>query len=156
MKKRRGKEYYKNEARVMELLGMKQVPGSGNGWISKEDGENEEVLAQLKSTDKNSITVDHLEIEKLLYHAAVCKKLPAFIIQFLKSDDIFLLIKPVDLVGIVKFLETGVYEDDSNIDVPIASDLEAQGSPKKMIKSGNRGKYWNKRQKEYEKKGSKK
>ena len=55
--KRSGKFYYRNERETMEMLGMRQVPGSGNGWVAKEDGENEHLLCQLKSTDGNSIGI---------------------------------------------------------------------------------------------------
>ena len=52
--KRSGKFWYRNEKKTLEALGFKQIPGSGNGFAAKEDGENELALVQLKSTDSSS------------------------------------------------------------------------------------------------------
>lgn len=95
----------------MELLGMKQVPGSGSSWIAKEDGENEDVLCQLKSTDAESIRIRRQDIEALKYHAMVTHKLPVFAIQFLQGDDVYLLLKPQDVPEVNEFLKLGKYMD---------------------------------------------
>ena len=105
-RKRSGKFYRKNENEVMKLLGFKPTKNSGAGWIEKEDGENEHCLCQLKSTDANSIKINKLDIDKLLYHASVSKKLPVFAVQFLENNEIFLLVKPEDLSDIAKYIET--------------------------------------------------
>ena len=55
---RSGKFYRKNEREVMKNLGLKPTKNSGSGWIEKEDGENETIIAQLKSTDSESIKVN--------------------------------------------------------------------------------------------------
>lgn len=117
--KRSCKFYRKNENEVMNLLGFKPTKNSGAGWIEKEDGENEYCLCQLKSTDANSIKLNKLDIDKLLYHASVSKKLPVFAIQFLQSNEIFLVVKPEDLNEIAKYVETQNPPDliDSVIDV---------------------------------------
>nr|DAV91492.1 MAG TPA: hypothetical protein [Caudoviricetes sp.] len=104
---RPGKFWHKNEREVMELLGLRQVPGSGNGWVAKEDGESEHVLCQLKSTDANSIRVQKQDIDKLEYHAIVSKKLPVFAIQFVRSGQVYLLVKPLDLVEAAKYVKSG-------------------------------------------------
>ena len=104
---RSGKFWYKNEREVMELLGMHQVPGSGNGWVSKEDGENDHVLCQLKSTDANSIRVQKQDIDKLEYHALVSKKLPVFAIQFVMSGQVYVIMKPQDVTEVAKYISTG-------------------------------------------------
>ena len=80
MAKRKGKFYFRNEKETLESLGLKQVPGSGNGWIAKEDGENELALVQLKSTDANSYTIKQLDIQQLEYHADVSHKVTIFLI----------------------------------------------------------------------------
>lgn len=106
MAKRSGKFYRKNEAEVMKRLGFKPTKNSGSGWIEKEDGENEHCLCQLKSTDAKSISINKLDIDKLLYHASVSKKLPIFAIQFIEEDEVYLLVKPDDLIDIAKYVET--------------------------------------------------
>ena len=94
--KRSGKDWYRNEREVMELLGFKQVPGSGSSWVAREDGENEHVLCQLKSTDAQSIRVQLQDIHELQVHAAVSHKMPVFAIQFRGSNEVFLLVSPLD------------------------------------------------------------
>ena len=90
--KRTGKFYYKNEKEVMKMLGLKPVPGSGSGWVLKEDGESETIMAQLKSTDASSYRINMLDLKKLEYHAEVSHKTPVFVIQFLKHNKIYLLV----------------------------------------------------------------
>lgn len=106
---RSGKFWSGNEREVMELLGLRQVPGSGNGWVAKEDGESEHVLCQLKSTEASSIRVQKQDIDKLEYHALVSKKLPVFAIQFVTSGQVYLLVKPLDLNEVAKYIKSGSY-----------------------------------------------
>ena len=111
---RPGKYWHKNEREVMELLGLRQVPGSGNGWVAKEDGESEHVLCQLKSTDASSIRVQKQDIDKLEYHAIVSKKLPVFVIQFVQSGQVYLLVKPSDLVDAARYIKSGSYTREAD------------------------------------------
>lgn len=106
---RTGKFWRRNEREVMELLGLRQVPGSGNGWVAKEDGESEHVLCQLKSTEASSIRVQKQDIDKLEYHALVSKKLPVFAIQFVRSGQVYLLVNPLDLVDAARYVKSGSY-----------------------------------------------
>lgn len=94
--KRSGKDWYRNEREVMELLGFKQVPGSGSSWIAREDGENDNCICQLKSTDAQSIRVQLQDIHELQVHAAMSHKLPVFAIQFRETNEVFLLVSPLD------------------------------------------------------------
>lgn len=71
------------------MLGLNPVIMSGAGWVDKEDGENENILCQLKSTDADSIRINKLDLEKLEYHSSVSHKLPLFIIQFLEDDSLY-------------------------------------------------------------------
>lgn len=104
MTRRSGKDWYRNEQEVMEHLGLAQVPGSGSSWVAREDGENDYVLCQLKSTDANSIRVQLQDIYELQVHAAESHKLPVFAIQFRKSNDVFLLVSPVDLQEVAEHM----------------------------------------------------
>ena len=63
--KRSGKFYRKNEKEVMESLGLKPTYNSGSGWVEKEDGQNEDVICQLKSTDAQSIKINQKDIRIL-------------------------------------------------------------------------------------------
>lgn len=103
--KRSGKFYRNNEKSVMESLGFTPTYNSGSSWVEKEDGQNEYAICQLKSTDARSIKVDQKDIEKLEYNALVSHKIPVFAIQFLNTNEVFLVIRPEhlsDLVGVVK------------------------------------------------------
>lgn len=136
---RSGRFYYKNEAEVMESLGMKQVPGSGNGWVAKEDGENEHVLCQLKSTDANSISVHKLDLDKLQVHAFTDKKIPVFAIQFLKSNEIYLLVRPEELQEVAEYIDTGIYscEDTSGLRGLLDASDDGMETLRNVVKSSS-------------------
>lgn len=91
--KRSSKYYFKNEKEVMRRLGLEPVPGSGSGWIHKEDGESDLILAQLKSTDHDSYRIQQLDLDKLEYHASVANKVPVFIVQFLRTNKLYLMVE---------------------------------------------------------------
>lgn len=105
--KRSGKFYYKNERETLEALGFKQVPGSGNGWVAKEDGESDNTLVQLKSTENASYTVSLLDLKKLEVHAEAEHKFPLFLIQFLKQDKIYALVSIENLEDLNDMIKTG-------------------------------------------------
>lgn len=75
--------------------------------IEKEDGENENVLVQLKSTDSSSYRLDMLDMKKLEYHASVSNKIPIFLVQFLKQDKIYAIVEVGNIPDLATALETG-------------------------------------------------
>ena len=93
MAKRSGKFYYRNEKEVMAFLGLQTVPGSGSGWVHKEDGESDTVMVQLKSTDADSYKIKLFDVKQLEYHASVSHKVPIFLIQFLKQDKLYAMVE---------------------------------------------------------------
>lgn len=113
--KRSGKFYRKNEAEVMEKLGLKPTKNSGSGWIEKEDGQSDSLICQLKSTDKKSISLIQKDLNTLEYNAQVSHKLPVFAIQFLNTDDIFVVCRPSILKEIAQYLEDGTYKNNDNV-----------------------------------------
>lgn len=115
--KRSGKWYRNNEAKLMRMFGLEPTPNSGSGWIVKEDGQSEDVICQLKSTDASSMKVQLQDLQKLEYNAIVAHKLPVFAIQFIQNDDIYLLVKPTDLVDLAHYINTG--ESRSMVEIPI-------------------------------------
>lgn len=127
--RRSGKFYYRNERETMEMLGMRQVPGSGNGWVAKEDGENEHLLCQLKSTDGNSIGVKKIDIDKLLLNAETEHKLPVFAVQFLKSGEVYLLVRPIDIEEVAEYLDTGVVKRSDEDDIVEVKKVKAKKKP---------------------------
>lgn len=136
--KRSGKFYRKNEAEVMKQLGLQPTKNSGSGWIEKEDGQSEKVICQLKSTDAESIRVHQKDLHTLLYNATVSHKLPVFVIQFLQSNEVYLLIKPEMLEDAAEYLKTGEYTgSELGIDLSEHEDMTVQCGT--VIKSSSKG-----------------
>jgi hypothetical protein len=94
----RGKKWYdKNEREVMQRMGLQPTKASGSGWIEKEDGQSNALMAQLKSTDKNSVTICKQDIDTLRHNAIVAHKTPLFVVQFLQSGELYILCKADDM-----------------------------------------------------------
>ena len=91
MNKRSTKFYRKNEQEVMEALGLRATKNSGSGWIEKEDGQNDYLICQLKSTDAQSIRINQKDIRILESNANVAHKIPIFAIQFLNTGEVWLM-----------------------------------------------------------------
>lgn len=112
MKHENKKFWRKNERDVCKQLGLRPVPGSGAG-MEKEDGENDYILCQLKSTDAASYQLRKLDVEKLLYHAEVDCKIPLFVIQFMDTTMPLLALTPVDeLQNVSKYLNGELFNDE--------------------------------------------
>lgn len=138
--KRSGKFYRKNEAEVMKMLGLKPTKNSGSGWIEKEDGQSENVICQLKSTDAQSIKINKKDLDVLSYNAAVAHKLPVFAIQFLQSNEVYLLVKPDMLCEAAEYLETGEISDNAKyafMGLDLTEHEEITTTPKRVIKSSS-------------------
>ena len=65
------------------------------------------MICQLKSTDAKSIKIVKSDIDTLEYNALVAHKLPVFVIQFLSTNECFLVLRPEDITDIAKYLKTG-------------------------------------------------
>lgn len=135
--KRSGKFYRKNEAEVMRSLGLEPTPNSGSGWIVKEDGQSEDVICQLKSTDAMSIKINLKDIEALEYNALVAHKLPVFAIQFLCNNQTYLLVKPEDLQD-VSGLIVGNKPDNSRYET-LGIENTGLGGPSNGVKEKPKG-----------------
>ena len=135
--KRSGKFYRKNEAEVMRSLGLEPTPNSGSGWIVKEDGQSEDVICQLKSTDAMSIKINLKDIETLEYNALVAHKLPVFAIQFLCNNQTYLLVKPEDLQD-VSGLIVGNKPDNSRYET-LGIENTGLGGPSNGVKETPKG-----------------
>lgn len=148
MAKRTTRFYRKNEEEVMEALGLRPTKNSGAGWVEKEDGQNDHLIAQLKSTDASSIKVNLRDIEVLEANALVAHKVPVFVIQFLGTGDTFIMARPSDMEHVVEYINTGNCQKPSD-----GFDLTKGKKPKvKVIESseGSRDKFWDNKRKEDE------
>ena len=122
----------------MKSLGLKPTKNSGSGWVEKEDGISDAVICQLKSTDKESIKLNKRDIDVLNYNASVCHKMPVFAIQFLQSNEVYLLVKPDMLTDIAKYIETGTYTSQNDfLDLDVSDTEETTVKAKRKIKSSS-------------------
>lgn len=103
MNKRSTKFYRKNEAEVMKRLGFKPTKNSGAGWVEKCDGQNEQFICELKSTDKDSFSLKQQMLNTLEYHASIAHKIPVFALQFLNKDEIWVAITEDEFKDYMEF-----------------------------------------------------
>lgn len=143
MSKRSTKFYRKNEAEVMERLGLKPTKNSGAGWIEKEDGENEYYLCQLKSTDNQSISIKQNDLRILEYHAQISHKIPVFVIQFLNTGEVWLMARPEDME---------LKKSEKNIDFGVDIEQEEVYNESIKTKGADAKEAWKARQRFYEQK----
>ena len=146
--KRTQKFYRENEKEVMKRLGLKPTKNSGAGWIEKEDGQNDHLICQLKSTDVQSMRIQLSDFHSLERNALVSHKIPVFVIQFLTTNEIYIMAKPLDFPNVAKYLECGECKIPANDIVVETEEKEVKERP--LIKSGNRQDFWVEREKEWE------
>lgn len=155
--KRSGKFYRKNEQEVMRSLGLEPTPNSGSGWIVKEDGQTDDLICQLKSTDANSIKINKNDLDTLEYNSLVEHKLPVFAIQFLQSNEVYLVLRPEDLKDIVKFIKTGKVSEERFLGVEEltgdSTDSDVENQPRKKIVSSSKSRkaFMNEQEKQFKK-----
>lgn len=146
------KWYRKNEAEVMKNLGLKPTSNSGSGWIEKADGQNDDVICELKTTDANSYRLNLQDLQKVEHHGMVSHKVPVFAVQFTKSEEVYLVLKPEDLMDLAEGLKNGEFNkrfDDEVVDVV---DVKTD-NPKRKIKSsrGSREQFFTEQNERYRK-----
>jgi hypothetical protein len=156
-RKRSGKFYSQHEKETMIKLGLTPTIASGSGWLEKEDGHNENLLCQHKSTDAESYRILRTDIDKLEYHAELMHKTPVFAIEFLSDGEIYIMTKLDDIEDVLSYLripekrtQRNVQPQEHTIDVSCSQEHDIK--QKQMVKSTNRSKYWNKVNKEREEK----
>lgn len=125
----------------MKSLGLTPTPNSGSGWLVKEDGQSEDVICQLKSTDASSIRIAKSDIDTLQYNASVSHKLPVFAIQFIQTNEVFLVVRPEDLQDLHELIEGRKPENHTRdflgIDQEGFESQAEESTPKRIIKSGS-------------------
>lgn len=140
--KRSGKFYRKNEKEVMEQLGFTPTPNSGSGWIVKEDGQSDDMICQLKSTDASSISIKLADIHTLQYNGQTVHKIPVFAVQFLKTNEVFLLVSPDNIEDVAQYLRSGIKHAQSTMFDTLGSIEDTDSlSGRKTIKSSNNARY---------------
>lgn len=108
MSRRSTRWYRKNEEEVVERLGLEPTINSGAGFAQKEDGENDHILCQLKSTDYGSIGVKQKDLSTLEQHAMISHKIPVFVLQYIDTGEVWVMTKPEYLPELSQYLKTGV------------------------------------------------
>jgi len=105
------KKWSRREDEVMSELGLKPTKQSGAGWLEKEDGEGEEIIVQLKSTEGKGIAVRREDVKALFYHAAISHKTPVFVIDIMPSYQL-VAFRPENYKEIYEWLK-GVFEGEN-------------------------------------------
>jgi hypothetical protein len=103
-------DWRKLEKTLMQSLGLKATPLSGGGWLAKEDGESDKVLAQLKGTAGKSISIKHQDLIDLIRHSRVARKLPAFVLYFV-GDEPYVLVRAGDLQKAARYIKYGEFRN---------------------------------------------
>lgn len=103
--------------------------------VEKEDGQSDEVICQLKSTDAESIRIHKKDLDTLSYNAAVAHKLPVFAIQFLQSNEVYLLLKPENLSEVIEYINTGEVKNNNLFEIENVEDVKAVNVSKQLVKS---------------------
>lgn len=150
-RERSAKFYLKNEYEVMKDLGLKATKGSGNTWIDKEDGQNDHIICQLKSTDKESYKLTQLDLEKLEYNAMVSRKIPMFLLQFLNKDSRYAIVALEDIPKIAKYINTGEIEKPQESLIELQDIKPKKPNKPKISSSKNaREKFFKEKEKKWE------
>lgn len=153
--KRSFKFYRENEREVMEALGLKPTKNSGSGWIEKEDGQNDYVICQLKSTDAQSIKVNQKDIRILEKNARIEHKIPMFAIQFLNTGEVWIMLRPEDISDASEYILTGDIHNnrlkDLGINLDDSDELESVNVNTIKSSSKSREKFFDERNKKYDK-----
>jgi hypothetical protein len=100
----------KIERQVMQSLGLKPQALSGGGWIQKEDGESDNVLAQMKGTEGKSVSVKQQDWNDLIRHARIAHKLPIFVVYF-HGDEPYVMVRAGDLQKAARYIKYGEMEN---------------------------------------------
>lgn len=101
-----GIDWRKLEKEIMRSLGLKPTALSGGGWLEKEDGESDTILAQLKGTEKKSISFKQQDMRDLIKHSRISGKLPVFVLYF-AGDEPYILVRAGDLQKVAKNMRYG-------------------------------------------------
>lgn len=154
--KRTTKFYRKNEEEVMESLGLKPTKNSGSGWIEKEDGQNDYVICQLKSTDAQSIRVNQKDLRILERNAGIEHKYPVFAVQFLNTGEVWLMVRPEELIEVSNYLKTGKTERPCSIFTEVEEPEEVYRRQECTVVSASeaREQFFKERERKYKKERS--
>lgn len=117
----------------MESLGLKPTKNSGAGWIEKADGQSESIICELKSTDANSYRLSLDDMHTLEYHANVIHKLPLFCVQFINTDDVYLIAKAETIKDIALALSGTRINIGHDCEVACCEESEKTATPAESI-----------------------
>ena len=148
--KRTNKFWRKNERDIMEQLGLSPTANSGSTWLEKGDGQNDDVVCELKSTDAASYRLQVFDLHKLQHNAQVAHKLPVFAVQFIEHNEVYLVVKPGDLQVLAKVMggeriDSQHFNQDAGFDWDEFLDEQPVKKAKRAISSsGSARKQWQK------------
>jgi hypothetical protein len=84
---RRLKQSRQQEQRGAQSLGGRVTPGSGNGWVTKNDVRAEDISVEYKHTVKKSYSLKQADLQKAQQHALMDSgRESVFIVGFGKDE----------------------------------------------------------------------
>ena len=84
------KEWERQEHRVAKRTGGRRQPGSGSGWLHRNDVKDDNYLREMKQTDGKSISIKLEDWEQLRKNAIMSGRKPAMHLQIGKRRLIVL------------------------------------------------------------------
>lgn len=74
-------EWKRQEKRIAKATGGKRQPGSGSGWLHKQDVKDERFLREMKQTSGKSISIKREDWDQLRANALSTGRTPLIHIQ---------------------------------------------------------------------------
>lgn len=139
----------------MDLNRLRTLVLAGSD-VEKEDGQNDYVICQLKSTDAQSIKVNQKDIRILEKNARIEHKIPMFAIQFLNTGEVWIMLRPEDISDTSEYILTGdiIHNNrlkDLGINLDDSDELESVNVNTIKSSSKSREKFFDERNKKYDK-----
>lgn len=105
MPKQSTRFYRRDERDTNDDYGLKSRRDSGAGWINKLDGEDNDRIVSMKSTEAGSFRVTFADLAELEYQALIANKLPVFLVKDLTNDKRYFIIEESNLADTAKMMK---------------------------------------------------
>lgn len=99
---------FDHEKRLLRAIGVRPTRGSGNTWTQPQDGENENLMVQSKSTQNKSISIKADDVLSLCLDAKRAHKIPVFLVDI--NGIRLMCVRPEHLEELAKYYEEKLNE----------------------------------------------
>lgn len=146
MPKQSTRFYRKDERNTNDDYGLKTRADSGANWVNKLDGENDHMIASIKSTEKASFSIKFADLHELEYQALVANKLPIFLVKDLTSDKRYLIIEESNLPDTAKHFKYRTGPKTAETEAPKEEFVVPKRRERKVIAAPNSSNIYNRYQ----------